>query len=160
MYSSCDTKWWIAWAWIWRHETTSKRKLAYEWPTAHMSKNLIHNFVSFLFLYFAAWEFFFPLHSIYLRNFWKESKNRLFLQFLMNFYFVARLPIKPRRHILVYEKRESNPYGHSCPKDFLTTLAFIQANLTLKSLWSGTFQHHIGNVAQLKPHSYFVHRMP
>ena len=57
MYSSCNTKWWIAWAWIWRHETTSKRKLAYEWPTAHMSKILIHNIVSFLFLYFVAWEF-------------------------------------------------------------------------------------------------------
>ena len=89
MYSSCNTKWWIAWAWIWRHKTTSKRKLAYEWPTAHMSKTLIHNIVSFLFLYFAAWEFFFPLHSIYLRNFWKESKNRLFLQFLMNFLFCS-----------------------------------------------------------------------
>ena len=159
MYSSCDTKWWIAWAWIWRHETTSKRKLAYKWPTTHMSKNFIHNFVSFLFLYFMLGNLF-PLHSIYLRNFWKESKNRLFLQFLMNFYFVARLSISPSRHILVYEKRDLNPHGHSCPKDFLTTLAFTQANLTLKSLWSGTFQHHIENVAQLKPHSYFMHRMP
>ena len=95
MHSSCNTKWWIVMAWIRRHETTSKRKLAYEWPTAHMSKILIHNNVSFLFLYFVAWEFFFPLHSIYLRNFWKESKNRLFLQFLMDFYFVATLV--PRR---------------------------------------------------------------
>ena len=155
MYSSCNTKWWIAWAWIWRHETTSKRKLAYEWPTAHMSKILIHNIVSFLFLYFVAWEF--PLHSIYLWNFWKESKKRLFLQFLMNFYFVTRLSITPSHHILVYEKRDLNPYGHYCPKDFLTTLAFTQANLThvywrslsllFKSLWSGPFHYHIRNVA-------------
>ena len=105
MYSSCNTKWWIAWAWIWRHETTSKRKLAYEWPTAHMSKNLIHNNVSFLFFIFCCLGIFFPLHSIYLRNFWKESKNRLFLQFLMNFYFVARLPISPNRRILVYSAK-------------------------------------------------------
>ena len=103
MYSSCNTKWWIAWAWIWRHETTSKRKLAYEWPTAHMSKNLIHNNVSFLFFIFCCLGIFFPLHSIYLRNFWKESKNRLFLQFLIFLFCSAAINYTKSPHFSVRE---------------------------------------------------------
>ena len=29
--------------------------------------------------------------------------------------------------------RESNPYGHCCPRDFLTTLAFTQAGFILNA---------------------------
>ena len=126
MHSSCNTKWWIAW--VWRHETTSKRKLAYEWPTNHMSKNFIHNFVSFLFLYFMLGNFF-PLHSIYLRNFWKESKNRLFLQFLMNFYFVARLSISPSRHILVVRETGVEPVRTFLSKRFSHHTCFYTSQL-------------------------------
>ena len=129
MHSSCNTKWWITLAWIWRHETTSKRKLAYEWPTTHMSKKLIHNIVPFLFLYFVAWEFFFPLHSIYLRNFWKESKNRLFLQFLVNFYLVARLPISPSHHILVVRETGFEPVRTLLPKKFSCHTCFYTSRL-------------------------------
>ena len=128
MYSSCNTKWWIAWAWIWRHETTSKRKLAYEWPTAHMSKILIHNIVSFLFLYLLLGNLF-PLHSIYLRNFWKESKKRLFLQFLMNFYFIARLSIQPSHHILVVRETGVEPVRTFLSKRFSHHTCFCTSRL-------------------------------
>ena len=70
----------------------------------------------------------------------------------------------------LYFGRESNPYRHCCPRDFLTTLALIQANLKhttysltleriptvftkdyscifFKLLWSGLFLNHIWNVA-------------
>lgn len=33
--------------------------------------------------------------------------------------------------------RESNPHGHFCPRDFLTTMAFATSRL-----WSGLFLHH------------------
>ena len=121
----------------------------------------------FYFYIFVAWEFFPYIVFIY-EIFEKKSKKRLFLQFLMNFYFVARLSIQPSRYILVCEKRESNPYGHFCPKDFPTTLAFAQANLTFKSLWSGVFHRHIGMLRNsnriviscieclnVMPHGYF-----
>ena len=31
---------------------------------------------------------------------------------------------------LMCSGRESNPYGHFCPRDFLATLAFTQAGFT------------------------------
>ena len=42
---------------------------------------------------------FFPLHSIYLRNFWKESKNRLFLQFLIFLFCSAAINFAKSPHI-------------------------------------------------------------
>ena len=74
---------------------------------------------------------FFPLHSIYLRNFWKESKNRLFLQFLMNFYFVARLSIQPSHHILVYSAKN----GIRTRTDITVQKIFLPHLLLHKPTW-------------------------
>ena len=118
MYSSCNTKWWITLAWIRRHETTSKRKLAYEWPTAHMSKNLIHNFVSFLFLYFVAWEFSFPYIVFISEIFEKNRKSDYFFNFLWILFCSAATNFAKSPHFSVRETGVEPVRTSYCPKDF------------------------------------------
>ena len=72
-----------------------------------------------------------PLHSIYLRNFWKESKKRLFLQFLMDFYFVARLSISPSRRILIYSAKN----GIRTRTDITVQKIFLPHLLLHKPTW-------------------------
>ena len=158
MHSSCNTKWWITLAWIWRHETTSKRKLACEWPTAHMSKILIHNNVSFIFYILLLGNF--PLHSIYLRNFWKKIEKAIISSISYEFLFCsAAINSAKSLHFSVRETGVE-PVRTFLSKRFSYHTCFCTSQLDFQVVVVWRISSPYRNVAQLKPHSYFVHRMP